>query len=69
VFVAIYAKDPFPQDDSRIVNSGKFWSKNSALEWLFVKSKNHPLDFWHPQILDTATGEYEHVDMKKVIFS
>ena len=74
MFIAIYAKDPFLprgelQDSGRVVNSGQFYSKESALEFLFVHNQNNPLDFWHPQIFDTETGEYEHIDMRKVIFS
>lgn len=63
MFIAIYAKDPFPKDGNRIVNSDKFWSKDSALEWLFVEKQNHPLDFWYPQILDMTTSEYENASV------
>ena len=50
-YIAIYTKDLFPMDNSRIVNK-EFNTEEEARGFLDNKAKEGSLDFWNPQVAE-----------------
>ena len=60
MFIAIYSKDPFPQDDSRIVNSEPLSTIEDCQAFFVDARQCHSLGVWNTHIYDLEKQEYIH---------